>query len=115
MEFNPAEELDKYQTSPTQPYVMGQLCFVLNVVEWDTVNQNYKVKLKYPNPTFQNMLEVNLTAAEFTSSFDFTTYNKIINTSMIEIMSGVSEEVIDGIKGDTNRNSYQLRIAPTYS
>lgn len=61
------------------------------------------------------MLESNLTAAQFTSAFDYTTYDLLINTSMVEIMSSVTEEVIDGIKGVNNKNAYQLKIAPTYN
>jgi hypothetical protein len=58
---------------------------------------NFNVKLRYPIPEFNNFLMGNLTTTQSTNSFDFNNYWLFMNSSLIEVMSSISEQVIDDV------------------
>lgn len=120
MEFDSDDDLDLYSKDAIDPFLTGQICLGLYVQDWDIVNDNkrkFNVGIRYSNVFYRGIMSNNLTNAEDTNAFDFDYYYQYMNTSLIEVMSSITEEAIDKVnekQDPSKKGTYQLQLSPTY-
>lgn len=117
MNFASEEELEKYASDPFRPFNEGQICLALIISKWsdDSHEDNtFTVKIRYTNQIYRDLLSNNLTTAQDTNEFDFDEYYSNMNTSLFEVMSSVTEQIIYDVNGEESKGSYQLKLVPSF-